>query len=363
MATTHVPSNLTVKQWDARYFREYLNSNFFKQFMGTGSSSMIQVREDLTKKPGDTVYFTLLNKLTGEAKDSIDTLEGNEEDVTMRDFPVTVRPYDHAVAYKKFEAQKTAIDLRQGHKDLLMDWNMELDRDNVIRELGSINGVAYADSSEAQRDAWLTDNADRVLFGDAKGNATAGDQSASIGAVTSAMTLDSSALTLMKRMAKQASPKIRPIKAKNRIAGSDSYVVFAPTECVRDLAADTTFLNANREARQRGLTNPVFSGADYVFENLYIYEIEDIPSLGAVGSSSAVVRPVYLCGAQAMGMAWAKRPETVDDDFDYGRRHGIAICQWYEIKKMRYGTSESQSDGDTKDHGIVTGYFGAAADA
>ena len=74
---TLVPSGLTVQQWDEKYFREYLNSNWFKRYMGTGSSSMIQVKEDLTKKPGDSVTFTLVNKLTGTAKDSSETLEGN----------------------------------------------------------------------------------------------------------------------------------------------------------------------------------------------------------------------------------------------------------------------------------------------
>ena len=41
MAITTVPSGLTVQQWDEKYFTEYLNNNWFKQFMGTGSSKMI----------------------------------------------------------------------------------------------------------------------------------------------------------------------------------------------------------------------------------------------------------------------------------------------------------------------------------
>lgn len=363
MAETYVPSGLTVQQWDDKYFREYLNQNWFKQFMGTGSSKMIQLQEDLTKKPGDSVTFTLVNKLSGTAKDANEALEGNEEAVDLRSFQVRVRAYDHAVKFKKFEAQKTAIDLRQAHRDVLMDWNMELDRDNIISALGSINGVAYASASEAQKDAWLADNADRVLFGAAKSNNSANDHSASLLNVdTTSDKLTPGAISLMKRMAKTASPKVRPIRAKSAIGSSDGYVLFAPTQMVRDLAADTTFLAANREARNRGMDNPLFTGADYVWENVYIYEIEDIPSLGAVGNSSAVVRPCYLCGAQAIGMAWAKRPETVEEMFDYKRAVGLGITQWYKIEKMRFGAGISDTD-DTKDHGVVTGYFAAAADA
>ena len=363
MAETYVPSGLTVQQWDDKYFREYLNQNWFKQFMGTGSSKMIQLQEDLTKKPGDSVTFTLVNKLSGSAKDANEALEGNEEAVDLRSFQVRVRAYDHAVKFKKFEAQKTAIDLRQAHRDVLMDWNMELDRDNIISALGSINGVAYASATENQKDAWLVDNADRVLFGAAKSNNSANDHSASLLNVdASADKLTPDAISLMKRMAKTASPKVRPIRAKSSIGASDGYVLFAPTQMVRDLAAHATFVAANREARNRGMDNPLFTGADYVWENVYIYEIEDIPSLGAVGASSAVVRPCYLCGAQAIGMAWAKRPETVEEMFDYKRAVGLGITQWYKIEKMRFGSGVTDT-ADTKDHGVVTGYFAAAADA
>lgn len=362
MAETYTPTGLTVQQWDERYFREYLNNNWFKQFMGTGSSKMIQVKEDLTKKPGDAVTFTLVNRLTGEAKGASETLEGNEESADLRSQKITVREYSHAVKFSKFEAQKTAIDLRQAHKDILMDWNMELDRDNIIEALGSINGVAYASASEAQKDAWLVDNTDRVLFGAAISNHSTDHSAAlaNVDATNDKLTPD--AISLMKRIAKTANPRIRPMRAKTSIGSSDSYILFAPTQMVRDLAANSTFLQANREARNRGMDNPLFTGADYVWENVFIYEIEDIPSLGAVGASSAVVRPCYLCGAQALGIAWAMRPQTIEEDFDYKRKVGLAIKQWYKVEKLRFGSGATDTD-DLKDHGVVTGYFAAAADA
>lgn len=239
---------------------------------------------------------------------------------------------------------------------------MELDRDNIIDALGSINGTVYTSASESDKDAWLVDNTDRVLFGAAISNHTT-DHSAALGNIdTTSDKLTPDAISLMKRIAKTANPRIRPIRPKSSIGGSDGYVLFAPTQMVRDLAANTSFVSANREARARDLTNPLFSGADYVWENVYIYEIEDIPSLGAVGNSSAVVRPCYLCGAQALGMAWAMRPQTVEEEFDYKRKVGLAIKQWYKVEKLRFGSGSSDTS-DLKDHGVVTGYFAAAADA
>jgi N4-gp56 family major capsid protein len=363
MAVTTVPAGLTVQQWDEKYYVEYLNSNWFKQFMGTGSNSMIQVKQDLTKKPGDAVTFTLINRLTGEAKGAGEVLEGSEENADMRSMLVRVREYAHAVRFNKFEGQKTGIDLRQAHKDVLMDWNMELDRDLIIEALGSINGTAYASAAEADKDAWLVDNADRVLFGASISNASSNDHSTALGNVdTTSDKLTPDAISLMKRIAKTANPRIRPIRPKGSISASDGYILFAPSQMVRDLAANSTFLQANRDAGIRGDSNKLFTGADYIWDNVYIYEIEDIPSLGAVGNSSAVVRPCYLCGAQALAMAWAMRPVTVEEEFDYKRSVGLGIKQWMKVEKLKFG-SGSTDTADLKDHGVVTGYFAAAADA
>lgn len=363
MATTSTPAGLTVQQWDSKYFKEYINRNWFKPFMGTGSSSMIQVKDDLTKKPGDSVTFTLINRLTGSATNSSGTLEGNEEAMTMRSMKVTVEEYSHATAFKTFEAQKSAIKFREAHKDVLMDWNMELDRDKIISALGSINGVAYGSASEANKDAWLVDNADRVLFGAAKSNNASNDHSASLANIDNTNDkLTADAVTLMKRMAKTADPKIRPIRPRQGAGGSDYYILWAPSLLIRDLTQDSAFLQANREARQRGKGNPIFSGADYVYDNIAIYEVEDIGVLSGVGATGIDVAPCYLCGAQALGVAWAKRPQTVAEDFDYNRKRGLSVQQWYEIRKLIFGSGSGDTD-DLKDHGVLTGYFAAVADS
>lgn len=358
MSETAVPTGLTVQQWDDKYYVEYLNNNWFKKFMGTGSSSMIQVREDLTKKPGDSITVALVNKLTGEASDHTDTLEGNEEDVTTRSHKITVREYSHAVRWPKFEEQKTGIDLRQAHKDVLMDWNMELDRDLIIRALGSINGVDYADASEVQKDAWLVDNSDRVLFGNATANNASNDHSAALAQIDNTNDkMSPGVMSLAKRMAKAANPKIRPYKARTSIGQTDCYILFVPSLVFRDIRENATFTQANREARERSIGNPLFDSADLIWDNILIYEIEDIGTI----SSSIQCAPSYLCGAQALAQVWAMRPQTVEDTFDYKRKVGIAIKEWMKLEKLRFGSGTSDTD-DLKDHGVLTIYTAAVAD-
>lgn len=362
MAVTSVPTGLTPKQWDAKYFKEYLNKNWIKQFASTGSNGVIQMKDALTKKPGDTVNFTLVNRLTGTAIDETGTLEGNEEALKLRSMPLTIREYSHAVRWERWGEQLSAIPLRKAHKDALMDWNMELDRDNLIRALGSINGTAYGSASEANKDIWAVDNEDRLLFGNVKGNHS-GDHSADLAKVdNTADKLTASSLSLMKRMAKTANPKIRPIKPRDGVSGSDMYALFAPSLLVRDLANDSAFQQANREARARGKSNPIFKGADYIYENIAVYEVEDIATLSGVGAGGIDVAPCYLLGAQALGMAWGMRPKTIADKFDYDREYGVSVQQYYEIDKLRFGSGSADTD-DLKDHGVLTGYFAAVADA
>ena len=362
MAVTAVPSDLTPKQWDSKYFREYLNKNWIKQFASTGSNGVIQMKDALTKKPGDTVNFTLVNKLTGTATDENGTLEGNEEALNLRSMPLSIREYSHAVRWKKWGEQLSAIPLRQAHKEALMDWNMELDRDNLIRALGSINGTPYASASEANKDIWAVDNEDRVLYGNAKGNHS-GDHSAYLLKLdNTADKLGPDSLSLMKRMAKNANPKIRPIKPRDGVNSSDMYAFMAPSLLVRDLAENADFKQANREARARGISNPIFKGADYFYDNIAVYEVEDIPTYTGAGAAGIDVAPGYLLGAQAIGMAWGMRPITVGDDFDYKRQYGVAIEQYYEIDKLRFGSGAADTD-DLKDHGVLTGFFASVADA
>lgn len=361
MADTTAASGLTVQQWDDEYFVESLNANQFSYYYGTDKNSVIQLKEDLTKKKGDSITFGLVSALKNAATTGSNQLEGNEEELESHSQKFTIDQYRHAVRVQVLEEQFSAIPLREAAKDALMEWHMELIRDQIITALGSINGVAYASASEAQKDAWLADNSDRVLFGAATSNNASNDHSAALAEIdSSADTLTTAAISLMKRLAKNASPKVRPIRPRTRMSRSDAYVLFVGSYPLRDLTESTAFQTANRDGRDRGKQNPIFIGADYVYDNVAIIEIEDIPVYSGVGAASIDVAPVYLCGAQAVGYAIAKRPQTIEEEFDYKDKQGCAVRMWHEIDKLRFGTTNDTDD--PKDHGVVTGYFAAVAD-
>ena len=52
--------------------------------MGTTMGSLIQVREDLTRKRGDTIVFPTVRRLVGAGVTGNTVLEGNEEVLNAR---------------------------------------------------------------------------------------------------------------------------------------------------------------------------------------------------------------------------------------------------------------------------------------
>lgn len=361
MAQTKAATGLTVQQWDNKFFREYLGNNPFKRYMGKGTSSIIQVKEDLKKKKGDSLTFALVNKLTGAANDGTTKLEGNEVALASRSHKLSVGMRRQGVSITEFEDQISAIDLRNAGKDELMDWAIDQDCERVIDQLYSIDGVSYAAASEAQKDAWLVNNADRVLFGAAKANNATNDHSAAllnVDAVNDRLT--PSALSLMKRIALSANPKLRPIRTEKD--NRRWFVVFAHPLAFRDLKDNEEMKKAQREVSIASQNNKLFQGGDLIWDGMIIHEVDDMTTLTGVGAAGIDVGGVFLCGAQAFGLGIAKRWTTrTKGETDYGNEKGVAVVAIDGLDKMTFGTGADDTD-NPKDHGVVTGYFAAIAD-
>src|SRR5688500_2343997 len=67
MAYTEVLTGhgLTVEQWDAMIASEYLQQLWFMHIMGESTDAPIQVKRDLTKKPGDAITIGIRSQMIG----------------------------------------------------------------------------------------------------------------------------------------------------------------------------------------------------------------------------------------------------------------------------------------------------------
>jgi hypothetical protein len=370
MANTQTASELAVKKYLSDFFKEYIRNNRFARYTGTSSNNVITIKEGRQQ-----IEIPLVRKLSGAGVSGSSTLRGSGEALKNMGQTLTPTYHRHAVEFDKEEAEKPAIDLMSAAKPALMDWAMELTRDQVIAAMAAIhNGTTYYDltaASEAQADAWYVNNSDRVLFGALKSNGSGTDHSAGLAALdATADTLSASIVSVAKRMAKTADPHIRPIKTSE---DEEWYIMFADPYAFRDLKADLG--TSHQNAMPRDKTNPIWTDGDLVYDGVIIREIPEIDALVSSldgvsstinlltgGSTSKRTAPCFLCGAQALGFGLGQRPElNVDKTYDYGFQPGVAVELKHHIQKMFYPTTVGGSD--HVQHGMVTVYVQASADA
>jgi N4-gp56 family major capsid protein len=366
MNVTPARAGLTPLIWDSDFFSEYVRRNQFAKYMGTATGSLIQVREDLTRKAGDTVVFPAMRRLVGAGVTGNTILEGNEEILNLRSMNLVVSAFRHAVAVSDWDEQKSVVDLREAAREGLMTWELEKMRSDIITSLGAITAdgnvqLSYAAASAAQRNAWLVNNTDRALFGHLKSNSVSGVMATALLTIASPGDRMSSAiLTLAKRMARTANPRIRPLTVND---DEEWYVVFMPSLVFRDLLLDTVIQTSLQYAWNRGTDNPLFTGGDLLYDGLIVREIPELPVIAGAGAAGIDVAASFMCGAQALGVAWAQRMKSTTNTRDYGYMHGVGLQEIRGIGKLRFGVDPTVDTTKPVDNGIMTIYTSAVADA
>lgn len=381
MAETTARPGLTPQQWDDKFFTEYVRANRFRKYMGTDPSNIIQVKEDLTRKPGDRVTFAAARALGGGVSGNT-VLEGNESELDLRSLTVAVAPLRNAVVVTEWDEQKSVIDLRDAARPALKTWSLERMREDIIRAFKSVpnaagNMVSWEIATAAERNAWLVNNADRVLFGSSVANGASGVVATALATVdNTADKLSAATVSLAKRRAQMARPRITPTRTREE--DEEWFVLFANPLSFRDFANDPVIVQANRDARVRGVdTNPLFTGGSLVWDGVIVREIPEMglpfaasdTSVGQVGGILAGVGTAgidvgfnFLCGAQALGIAWAQRLKTTTDVRDYNFRHGAGVQEIRGIEKLMFGKGANDRD-NLVQQGVLTLFTAAVADA
>lgn len=355
MANSVVNTNLVVENYLSDFFQEYVRSNLFSPYTGTSSNNVIVIKQDLQK-----VNIPLVAKLSGNGVTGSATLDGNEELLANYSYTLTPTYIRNGVRLSNEERDKPAIDLMMAGREALMSWGLERVRDDIIKAMASLsNGGTTVDVTTASAsainttgDLWVAANSDRVLYGAATSNYSAGDHSASLGNVdTTGDKLTGDIVRLARKIARTANPLIRPIRLQN---GVETYVMFVGTQAFIHLKEDLETLHSN--AGIRGDDNPLFRpGIDLIWDNVIVREVPEISTLIAsstyyatAGNGSTKVEPYFLCGAQAVGYGLGQRPRLiVDQDKDYGFQPGVAVELKHDIDKLIF---------NDKDHGIMSGF-------
>lgn len=341
MALTTVAENNKVIQWQNKVRREYIRGNRFARYMGADENKIIQVQSTLSAKRGDTVSMPLVTELTGGGVTGDNTLEGNEEALGNYEDRQTVDQLRHAVARGNMEQQRTLIDLLDEASMMLKLWAQSKLRDDIIARMlcPNLDGVtAYADCSEADKDAWDTANGgSRILYGNAKSNRSAGDHSASLLTVDATDDVLSPAIvSLAKRMARDASStRIRPVVVEE---DEENFVLFCNKWAFRDFKNNSTYQQMLRDAEVRGKGNPLYNDGDLYYDGVILREIVEIPVISGAGNGGIDVAPNFFCGAQDIWIDWAQRTRAISDSRDYGNIRAVGVQEIRGIKKSYFNT-------------------------
>ena len=371
MANVQIDSGNRVKKFLADFFREYVREGRFSSETGTSNDNVIVIKKD--KKQ---ISIPLIAKLSSQGKSGSETLRGSGEN--LQNFPMVLTPTYHrnAVEYDKEEGDKPAFDLMTAARPALMDWAMELKRDQTILALGAVSAgstyIDYGAASAANHNTWAVANSDRILYGSTVANYSGVHATDLANCDTTADRGTGAVIALLKRLAKNASPKIRPKRVAN---GREYFVAYCDSYVFRDIKSDLQTSHQNAMPRSRD--NILFQDGDLEWDGVIIKELPEIgdfidggspivgadftagadwSSLATAGNSNTRVSPIFLCGQQAVGFGLGQAPLIkVDATWDYGFQPGVAIECKHDIDKAFF-----QSD---IQHGVVTGWVSAPISA
>jgi hypothetical protein len=389
MADTALNSASRIQKWDENFLSEYVRASRFKPYMGkasgSGSNPMmpIMIKSELTSA-GKIINIPLITRLQGDGVQGNTQLAGAEEALGNYNRGIAVHYNRNGVRVNEADEHWTEMNLREAARMQLRTWAAEALRDDIIiamldvfsvtAPLSRVRGqnateasstavtvaefITAINADQASLDAWLAANNDRILFGVDPAH-TEGDDDFSDSVVKLTDGTDgfcAATLDEAKWMAKTADPHIRPIRV-NDDEGREYFVVFCSPWDFKNAKADPTIQAYNKDARPRNVdTNPLFQDGDLIYDGMILREVPEIPSWGGIGAGPAdLVSASFLCGAQAVGVAWGMKPQSrTRKDDDYGHFYGTGITESRGVGKMFF---------NSKQHGMVTIFSTQAANS
>jgi N4-gp56 family major capsid protein len=331
MATTDygVNANETVKLWGRKLFRESLKQTFLRRFMGTNSNSIVQIKDDTTKGPGDRVTNILRVQLTGDGISGDSTLEGSEEALSTFTQNVLIDQLRHAVrSGGRMTEQRIPFSVRDEARLGLQDWWADRIDTALFNQLAGNN--AQGDTKFTASNSVTAPDSAHHFWPDA--TTVSADES-----LTAAETMTIDLIDNLVMQAKIATPVLRPIME----SGEARYVMFLHPGQVNALRTSTDtgqWLDIQKAAMQGGnvAKNPIWTGALGMYNQTILHESTRVP-LGVNSSSAGAVantRRAIFCGGQAATIAFGRNNggasmTWVEELFDYQNQLGVSAGMVY----------------------------------
>lgn len=314
------------KYWETSLFAQAEKDTFWGRFEGAeGSGAAIVRKDDLTKKPGDTIYFDAVLALTGVGDTSTTQLtEGNEDKLVLRQRSFTVGPLKKAVRWDWLVEQQVTHDHRQIARTQLAKWLSGRLDDRLFSEVtggGTTIPTAHKFWCSADHTTEASFDADDFL------------------------TLD----YIVKMKAQAHNLLIEPMRLADGVEVF-GLVIHPYTEM--KLKLQDAYKTAMQYAEVRGKENPLFKGASAIWDGVVIYVSNRVPT---VTPGSFMLSRNILFGQQLAARGYGMFPNWVERDFSYGEESGIATRLLVGEKLITFDLNATETAGDATDDFMLGG--------
>lgn len=383
--------------WSMAVFVYGLQSMFFTPMMGKDKNSLIHVNTDLLTKKGGTIVFESRSPLSGTGQGDDGNTTGNEESLKRRNMSLLIHERSHSyVSAGKLSEQLTATDIREDGKEDLGEWLSEaLEDDLAVCASGGYNENSSGAAIQTINESYPTSN--RIHYGGQNAAGTLATAGGTVGAsftTDALLSADTPANNLfgtvimeqIKRRCLAASPKFRPVIIRN-LSGANPddlrsgkfrgpvlakiMIVLASRLQIKAVKAETGnngFRAMVAAAADRGNKNPIFTGAEFYWDGMLVFEYDRIASrtgaggttlaegfllndgrtatTDAVASSVTVDRALFMA-AQAMVFGWAQKPGWSEDYVD-NNKPKVKVDMLYGVGRTIFNAHGTSTPGSTE---------------
>lgn len=321
--------------------------NIFASYIGESPDSIIQKVTQLQKKSGDTVKVTLFSKLQGQGIDGDATLEGNEEALSPFQDTLLINQKRHAVRLAgRMTEQRSAVNLRKQAAYALGTWARDYMSELLTIYLNGIRGtrtltVIPVTFSGFANGAPVAPDAAHLLYA---------------GAGTEAGLLASDKMTTVVLDRVWAKTKLLinagiPMRFP-MVNGVARPLVSIGPEQFYDLQQDPDWVSAQENAAERGIKNPLFTGASGFWKGMVIKENPAQPLITNANGGANYAQGILL-GCQAGALAFGGeegatdggggRWRSIQKEFDFDNQTGFALASILGVKKLQFATPAAPS--------------------
>jgi N4-gp56 family major capsid protein len=274
-------------------------------------------------------------------KDQVaDASTAGEEAMDWWTFDVYIELIRHATGWvHKMSAQRNKFHNKEVAANLLSDWLAQQMDDSIFNTF--YNGFSAHVVTEISG-ASNTDHPNGFFAGDAI------DEDS----VDESDVFDSAVIERMAVWAEEND--INPIKLSG---GENGFVAIVHPRQMHTLRADQRWIDAQQHGGLRGMENLIFSGAEGMWNGIYVHSSNKVAVPPATVNDNTNKRRAILLGAHSVARAVGQRPQIIKrDDTDYGRINNYAMDTIFGDSRADWTSDDGNSTVSNQSSSIWTTY-------